>query len=475
MRNLTALIALLILLAGCGGSPSETRKLILVSTNDIHSHIDNFPTLVTLLKDYRSAEGVDVIYLDAGDRWTGSPYVDMAPEQYKPVVDLLNAAGLDVATFGNHEWDNGNNLLAKRVSEAGFVNILTNADVSGTDLDFVPTHYITEAGGLRLGFTGMVTTTVDGHPDGKLENFGGVTFHDPFETAGRYAALADSVDLYILISHLGFTEDSLMALARPEIDIIIGGHSHTLLPEGREIGGTLVTQTGKNLQYAGVTEIIHSGGRVLGIDNRVVLLDTVAHEPAVAAMVAEIKNEPELLEVVGSVTGDMDKLALMNLFSDAMRDAVGADIAFHNMGGMRIDHLDAGPVTKAVVYAAEPFGNTIVVHYMTLAEVSELLLNKFNSTGKESHTLDLYPSGIEYMIITDDEGNATDLFFESTPLDPPGGRFKVALSDYVDSVYKHPYTGQGADSGLRIAFAAEKYIERISPIAPDNHMRVIIR
>ncbi|MCC8019435.1 MAG: bifunctional metallophosphatase/5'-nucleotidase [Rikenellaceae bacterium] len=475
MRKLTALFATLILLAGYGGSPAGTRKLVLVSTNDIHSHIDNFPALVTLLNGYRSAEGVEVLYLDAGDRWTGSPYVDMAPEQYKPVVDLLNAAGLDIATFGNHEWDNGNNLLAKRTAEAAFVNILTNADVEGTALDFVPPYHIAEAGGLKLGFTGMVTTAVDGHPDGKLANFGGIRFHDPLETAERYAPLSDSVDLYILISHLGFTEDSILAVARPELDIIIGGHSHTLLPEGREIGGTLVTQTGKNLQYAGVTEITHRGGRVLGIDNRMVLLDTVAHDPAVAAMVAEIKNEPGLLEVVGTATGDMDKLALMNLFSDAMRDAVGADISFHNMGGMRIDRLDAGPITKAEVYAAEPFGNTIVTHYMTLAEVGELLLNKFNSKGKESHTLDLYPSGIEYTIVTDDEGNATDIFFESTVEAPSGRRFRVALSDYVDSVYKHAYTGEGTDSGIRIAFAAEKYINRISPVAPDTCMRVIIR
>lgn len=472
MKNITALLgALLILGACCRGTDG---KLVIVSTNDIHSQIDNFPSLVTLLDSYRSREGVDVLYVDAGDRWTGSPYVDMAPEQYKPIVDLLNAAGLDIATFGNHEWDNGNNLLAKRTREAAFVNILTNADVSGTALDFIPPHHIVETGGLKIGFTGMVTTAVNGHPDGKLENFGGIEFYDPYETAARYAPMADSVDLYILISHLGFQDDSLLAVLHPEIDLIIGGHSHTVIPEGMDVNGTVVTQTGRNLVYAGITEISHRGGKITAIDNRLVMLDTIPRNAVTAAMVAQIKNEPHLLETVGTATGELDKIALMNLFSDAMRDAAGTDFAFHNMGGMRIDRLEAGDIVKADVYSAEPFGNTVVTVSMTMAEIAQLLLHKFNSVGKESHTLDLYPSGLEYAIITDGEGNATDIIFEASTCDMVNGRYTVALSDYVDSVYDYAFTGQGVDTGMRIATAAENYISRTSPVMPDRRIRVVI-
>ncbi|MCC8036470.1 MAG: bifunctional metallophosphatase/5'-nucleotidase, partial [Rikenellaceae bacterium] len=388
MRYCLALLLgfMLLLGGGCG----EPQKLVIVSTNDIHSAVDNFPALATLVESYRADPSVSVLVVDAGDRWTGSPYVDMAPEQYKPVIDLMNAVGFDIATFGNHEWDNGINLLAKRMGEAGFVNVLTNARAEGTPLGFEP-YRIIEIDGLKIGFTGMVTTDVDGHPDGKLENFGGMEFFDPFETALEYAGIADSVGLYILISHLGFTADSLLTVARSEIDLIIGGHSHTVIPETLDISGTVVTQTGKSLAYAGITEITHRGGRVEKIANRLVALDTVAHKPEIAAMVAEIKNEPYLAETVGRATAPFDRIALMNLFSDAMRDAAGADMAFHNMGGMRIGDLPQGDITKADVYSAEPFGNTVVTVEMTLTEIAQLILNKFHSAGKASPTLALYP------------------------------------------------------------------------------------
>ncbi|MCC8034665.1 MAG: hypothetical protein LIO77_01875, partial [Rikenellaceae bacterium] len=133
-----------------------------------------------------------------------------------------------------------------------------------------------------------------------------------------------------------------------------------------------------------------------------------------------------------------------------------------------------GDITKADGYSAEPFGNTVVTGEMTLTEIAQLILNKFNSAGKESHTLDLYPSGIEYSIITDGQGYATDIFFEFTPHDPPGGKYTVALSDYVDSVYKYAHTGSGRDTRIRIAAAAEKYISALSPVSPDDHIRVKI-
>ncbi len=469
-KRLFPLLLLLVLGACCGPS----GKLVIISTNDIHSSIDNFPSLATLVSDYRSQGGAAVLVVDAGDRWSGSPYVDMAPEQYKPVIDLMNAVGYDIATYGNHEWDNGINLLAKRMGEAGWVNVLSNAAVAGSGLDMTVPYYITEVDGLKIGFIGLVTTDVNGHPDGKLENFGTMEFYDPFETADRYAGLADSVDLYIAVTHFGFDADSLLALRRPELDLIIGGHSHHVIPEGREIGGTVVTQTGKSLVYAGITEITYRNGKVKKIDNRLVQLDTVARRADVAAVVDSIKSDPDLIRPVGATLEQMDKIALVNLFSDAMREIMRADFAFYNMGGMRLSELPAGIITRADVYSAEPFGNTIVSVMMTMDDIAEFILNKFNSSGKESHTLDLYPSGMTYRIVTDGEENATDIFFDHDRTGTPDGKFLVVMSDYVDSVYQYPYTGQGNDSQIRIASAADWYITRNSPIEPDDRLRVSI-
>ena len=100
--------ASVILLAGCAGE----RRVVIVSTNDIHSSIDNFPRLATLVEELRAAEGADrVLLVDAGDRWTGNPFVDLASPPLYPIVELMNELGYDVATLGNHEFDWGQRLL----------------------------------------------------------------------------------------------------------------------------------------------------------------------------------------------------------------------------------------------------------------------------------------------------------------------------------------------------------------------------
>ena len=109
---------------------------------------------------------------------------------------------------------------------------------------------------MKLGFLGLLDTSRGGYPDGRLENFSGVGFSDPLRTALRYRNLKDSCDLLVGLTHLGVDLDSTLAEQMPQLRLIVGGHSHTVLAGGgKSVNGVLITQTGKGLQYAGITRL----------------------------------------------------------------------------------------------------------------------------------------------------------------------------------------------------------------------------
>jgi 5'-nucleotidase len=471
-----AAIALVIgAMAGCAGQP--VKRLVIISTNDIHAAIDNMPYLATLVEAYRSTDSIDnVLLLDAGDRWTGNPYVDMAAEQGMPVIDLMNKLGYDYATLGNHEFDMGVDTLAARVRKMEFCNVLANADFSETAMPTLPPYVVFDEGGLKIAILGLITTATNGHPAGKDESFGESKFFDPIETAKQYTSLRDSADMFIALTHTGIEVDTILAVQMPELDLIVGGHSHTLLPKGVEYGNVLVTQTGSRLRYAGITTVTHKGGKILDMENHLVKLDTIAPAPQYIQMVEQIKeSNPTLSQVIGSASADMNKTALLNLFSDIMREGTKSQFAFYNDGSMRLSALPAGEITVGDIFSAEPFKNAPVTMMLTLEDIKTLILNKFNSTGGESHTMDLYPSGMSYTIITDGNGEGTDVIFKHNYGGGADTKYKVAMSDYIDSQYDFPQRGTGTPSGLYITDIARTYISTHSPlkINTDNRVRIV--
>lgn len=459
-------------LGGC----SPEKQIVIISTNDIHSAIDRFPRFSSMVEEYRKFYSGNVILVDAGDRWTGNPYADRAPENYKPVIELMDAVGYDIAAFGNHEWDKGIDTLAKRMTEASFEKILANAAMERTVLKDIPQYVFAEVDGLRIGFLGLITNAAGGYPDGFEENFGDIKFLDPLKTAELYSCLADSCDLYVAVTHVGYKMDSVLAVHRPEIDLIIGGHSHDLLPEGKKINNTLVTQAGSRLKNAGVTVITYKRGKITGIENKVFDLDGYEPESATQAMVDSFYDEPELKQVIGYTGEAMDKTALLNLFSDIMRVSAGADFAFYNAGGMRINSLPAGDIRIADVYMAEPFDNFPVIVEMTEPEIAGFILNKFNGPpgDKEARTIDLYPSGMTYKIITDGEGTATDVIFSHRYYPERGRTYKVAMSNYVSSKYVFAKRGQGEMLKRPIADFAVEYLRENSPVKKYAGPRVTV-
>jgi len=174
----------------------------------------------------------------------------------------------------------------------------------------------------------------------------------------------------------------------------------------------------------------------------------------------------------------MDKVALLNLQVDAILARTQTDFAFYNWNGMRIDTHAAAPFTVADVFAMEPFGSVLYQLPMRLSDLRELILNKFNYNGKEGHTVDIYPAGGTYTIVTNAEKQGVDVLFfdrDGRQLTDETRVFQVTLPDYLHSTYVFPLRGSGRALDLKVTDLLMDYLSGHRPLPVDTAMRVSIR
>jgi 5'-nucleotidase len=247
--------------------------LVLLHTNDTHSQLEPYRKddkyngdmagivrRSALIREVRQKEP-NVLVVDAGDFVQGTPYFNLF--HGKAEITLMNQVGLDAITLGNHEFDNGIPFLADMLKKARFHVISSNYDVSATPLKpYVKSWDIVRKGKLRIG---IVSANI--RPDGLISpaNFKGIRYLPPYETAEEKAAWLKNVkkcDLVVCLSHLGLDnkdeapDDLHLAKVSKNIDVIIGGHTHTFMRNPAKIvnavGDTvLVNQVGKGGIYVG--------------------------------------------------------------------------------------------------------------------------------------------------------------------------------------------------------------------------------
>ena len=239
------------LLCVCAG---QSQPLVIMHTNDTHSQIDpysykkdinvgGFLRREVAIREVR-AENPYTLLLDAGDFSQGTPYFNIFKGYIE--VRLMNAMGYDAATLGNHEFDNGCAALAARLKTANFPVVCANYQFANKKLSKVIKPYtIIERAGHRIGIFGL-GVNLNGYIAPQIARE--VTYLDPVETARKMVAelRAKNCDLIICLSHLGLDTNSdndyLMALQVPEIDVIIGGHSHEEINPPAVIGNTRICQ-----------------------------------------------------------------------------------------------------------------------------------------------------------------------------------------------------------------------------------------
>lgn len=464
-RSIRLLIVCLALFAAACG-PRE-RTLVLLSTNDMHAKIRQFPRLAAAVEACRDTAQL-VVLVDAGDRWTGNAYVDLAPTPGMPILELMNSLGYDVATLGNHEFDHGQAFLGRMIDSMSFRVVAANVVSDTCTFPKLPPYTILDQDGIRIGFVGVVTN-YEGpdHPAGNEESFRGLRFPDPQQLAEQYAAeLRPECDLLVLVSHMGDDRDRELLERGTQFDLVIGGHTHKQVDT--LIGGTLLTQTGKDLRNVGVTEVRFRGRKIAGIDYRIVPLADYAPDPDYQFKVDRYYDNEELNRPVGKFVTAADKWGVANWMADAVADEADAEIGFYHIGGVRLDSIPAGGVSTATVYDLEPFGTQIVTMKMTPAQMRRMILSKYNDPVniKEAHRVDLV-STTPYVIVTDAEDQALDVRF---PRLREGRSYRVAISDYVYNNYRDLEYTEGHDTGVLVARTLLEELDD-EPVVPDNRPR----
>lgn len=347
MRNILrwaspAVIIMLLapILVGIGPARASGEELLLtlIHTNDEHSalvpspFIDYDPeeenparggiarlaTLVDSIREAKAETGEPVLLVSGGDYLGGAAYAWLALEGYAAELSLMQQIGYDVVTIGNHEYDFGPETLAGYYRAAGYPeaqnrtaivasNIRPPAGHPLNELDIKDTYVLELDNGLKVGFFGLIgydAVSVAPYSDP-------VEFPDPIETAGEMVARLQQsgVDLIIAITHAGVEEDRTLAREVAGIDVIVGGHCHTLLEEPVIEGDTIIVQAGELLKHAGVLELAYnpatSSVRVRNQDTgqpSVVPLDwTVPPEPVMAEELAYYTAR--LNEVIEDMSG----------------------------------------------------------------------------------------------------------------------------------------------------------------------------
>ncbi len=456
--------------ASCG-SKSDVKTITILTTNDIHAKIDQFPHLATAVKMCRDTSE-HVLLVDAGDKWTGNAYVDLV-ENRQPMLDLMAAVGYTVGTIGNHGYDGGHGELANMISNSEFPIILANMESETPKVPQPKPYLVVKEGGVKFGFVGVVTNYEgDDTPAGTPEVFEGLEFDDPKDSAREVAdELKDEVDVLILLSHMGLDHDRLFAQQYDGYDYIVGGHSHDVIDE--VIGGTALTQNGKDMKLIGAMTLTIKDDEVIDMDFRSVPLSDYAADPEMQAMVDGFKQNEELNKPIGEFASGADEWALANMFADLMKQGAKADIGVYHAGGVRLDTIPAGGVGMITAFNIEPFGTEVLTIAMTPEEIEEVILEKYNDGEnlKEAGRLDLFMT-TPYSIVLGDDAKAEHVVFGDLK---DNVRYTVAWPDYVVKTYEGLDLDDAESTGLDVRTLFIEMLKSGKPFSPDlEHKQSII-
>ncbi len=385
-------------------TPNEVQLFIL-HTNDTHCRIlpgddrgrsIGFAEIAAAVKKIR-LENPDTLFLDAGDTFHGQPLINISRGQN--LVPIINAMGYNAMSPGNHDFDYGSKQLQKLAPQLNFSVLSANVvDAKTGKLLFAP-YKIFDLNGLKVGVFGLTTpeTAFKSNPSG-VKN---VHFLNPITVAKKMVReLRPKCDIIVAIMHMGVDPNSRFTSKKiaqnvKGINVIIDGHSHTVLEHGIRVGNTLIAQTGYYDHYLGLVKLTIKGDKVVSssaqlLDNA--QLKAIASTPD-AKVTAEIKtlqqkNKPYFESFVAQSNTFLPssnemvrtrETKLGNLVADAIRYDTNSDVAFVNGGSIR-SSLAKGPVTKGEALAILPFGNTIKkvsVSGQTLLSVLEHSVAKY--------------------------------------------------------------------------------------------------
>jgi 5'-nucleotidase len=514
-RTLTAFVAL----ALTAGMAQADYTLHILHTNDMHSRIESInrfdstcdaedeaagecfggmARVKTAVDAKKAALGdANVIVLDAGDPFQGSLFYST----YKGAAEaeFMEKIGYDAMAVGNHEFDDGPAGLAGFIDRVSFPVVSGNLDLAGEPLldGKVVNHVVLEVGGQRIGIvSALATDTVETSSPGP-----GVVFEDEIAAlAEDVAALeAAGVEIIVALTHVGLNKDMAIAKAVPGIDVVIGGHSHTLMsnedaqtPAYPEmVDGRPVAQAYAYTKYLGhLTVTFDTAGNVTAARGDPMLLDAAVTPDAdvlqriaqMGAPIEELKTRV-VAETAEEITGARElcraqECPMGNLIADAMLDRVkdqGIEIAIQNGGGIRAS-IDAGAVTMGEVITVLPFQNTLSTFQVTGAAIVAALENGVSRIEERAGRFPQV-AGVSFAFDADAPAGSriSDVTVGGAPIDP-GKLYGVVSNNYVrgggDGYEMFVNAADAYDFGPDLADVTAEYLAANAPYRPYTDGRI---
>jgi len=480
--------------------PLGADKIQLLHTNDIHGKLEStivstgssgfeqggMAALAGWVAQIRSRAPDRTLLLDGGDAWQGT-FTSNA-NKGEAVTKVMNLMRYDAQALGNHDFDWGQDVLAQRAKEAAFPFLAANLrDPTGALPAYVKPWIVKDVGLARIGIIGL--TNPRSPTIVKASSIVGLTFLPSIETVQKYLPeVRAQSDIVVVLTHIGIDEDSELAQAVPDIDIIVGGHTHLAMRTARTIGKTRIYQAGAYTENLGRVEITVdratrkptaiSGGDVL----IPITSGAVRPDAEVATLVAQRRAEglTTTSRVVGSTAVPLEavratEVPLGNLIADALLDygrkqGWQTDMAFYNQAGVRAS-LAAGEITFGQLYQVLPFANTIVQVDLTGVQLKEVLEGAAGAAGR----LHLAGGTFVYRFANPNLERVLSATVGGAPLDP-ARIYRVVTIDYL-------YTGgdghAGFKSGTNVKVgdtevdAVAAYIAANSPVHPKIEGRIV--
>jgi 5'-nucleotidase len=415
LPGLSLLVVLSLILACFGVARPQsdcTIRVTLLQLNDVyqfgpvdHGTRGGIARVMTLKKEVET-ENPNTLFLLAGD--TISPSVESITYKGAQMIESWNAAGLDYATFGNHEFDFGPAVLSERIKESRFGWLAANVIDRKTGKPFggAQSFVIREFDGVKIGIFGLVlqSTKAESRPGPDVD------FLDPCETAKQVVSEIHNqgAKVVVALTHLSMREDKRVARCA-DVDVVVGGHEHTLLESAA--GGTPIFKMTADARELGRIDlnISKDSGQVESIDWRIIpVTNQIKEAPEFAAITNKYRRlMPNLAHVVGrtrvvldarSAEGRTRETNVGNFITDAFRKATRADVALINGGSIRADALiSPGVLTMRDVLSILPFSNRIVKVELTGATLSAIIEHGL-SRSAEDREPGRFPqvSGIEF-------------------------------------------------------------------------------
>jgi 2',3'-cyclic-nucleotide 2'-phosphodiesterase (5'-nucleotidase family) len=451
-RSTTFIVCLLALLIQ-GAAHADCRAgaaLTLLHFNDFHGQLESDTDhaqenpggrggiarlAATVARVRAEAPQRPVLLLFAGDLLQGT--ISSSLFLGIPDVILFDRMGVDAAVIGNHEFDYDQDVFRRLAAKANFPFLSANVRTHPEPLPVQPALVIDQADGSRVAILGLTTpelTTVT-HP----RNAVGVSVEDPVSVARRLLpALQASADLVVVLSHIGLADDRRLAKALPEIDLIVGGHSHHVLEQPMMEGDVAIVQAGERGRWLGRMDFVCRAGHLEQTAYHLLPMDvSVTEDPKMAAEVTRIVAEAEagLTEEIGVAAVELsaqreeirrNEAVFGNLMADLAREVTLADVAFFNAGGFRVS-IPRGPVTLKQVYQSFPFRNELIVGQLTGAQLIAALQQSAALDPADNPGGFLQVSGLRYVIASQQLASAS---LSDGPIDP-ARLYQVVMPDFL--------------------------------------------